>query len=45
MLAEVDTVAAADVERAIDEAKASPEPDGSSLETQLYADGGSSWRN
>jgi pyruvate dehydrogenase E1 component alpha subunit len=44
-LAEVDTVAAAEVERAIDEAKASPEPDGSSLETQLYADGGSSWRN
>jgi acetoin:2,6-dichlorophenolindophenol oxidoreductase subunit alpha len=44
-LAEVDTVSAGEVERAIDEAKASPEPDGSSLETQLYADGGSSWRN
>jgi pyruvate dehydrogenase E1 component alpha subunit len=44
-LAEVDTVVAAEVERAIDEAKAAPEPDGSALETQLYADGGSSWRN
>ncbi len=44
-LAEVDSVAAAEVERAIDEAKASPEPDGSALQTQLYADGGSSWRN
>jgi pyruvate dehydrogenase E1 component alpha subunit len=44
-LAEVDSVIAAEVERAIDEAKASPEPDGSSLQTQLYADGGSSWRN
>jgi len=44
-LAEVDTVVAAEVERAIDESKAAPEPDGTSLETQVWSDGGSSWRN
>jgi TPP-dependent pyruvate/acetoin dehydrogenase alpha subunit len=44
-LAEVDTVVAAEVERAIDEAKAAPEPDASVLHTQVYADGGSTWRN
>jgi len=33
------------VDRATEEARAAPFPDGSSLETELWADGGSSWRN
>ena len=33
------------VDRATEEAKSGPFPDGSTLETDLWADGGSSWRN
>jgi len=44
-LAAVDRRAEDEVDRATQEAKAAPEPDASSLETQLWADGGSSWRN
>ena len=33
------------VDEATEEAKAGPEPDGASLLTEVWADGGSSWRN
>ena len=33
------------VDRATEEARDAPGPDGSTLETQLWADGGSAWRN
>jgi pyruvate dehydrogenase E1 component alpha subunit len=33
------------VDRATEEARNAPVPDGSSLDTQLWADGGSAWRN
>jgi pyruvate dehydrogenase E1 component alpha subunit len=33
------------VDRATDEAKAGPQPDPASLETELWSDGGSAWRN
>jgi pyruvate dehydrogenase E1 component alpha subunit len=33
------------VDRATEEARGAPFPDGSTLETDLWADGGSSWRN
>jgi acetoin:2,6-dichlorophenolindophenol oxidoreductase subunit alpha len=33
------------VDRATDEAKAGPVPDGSTLETDVWSDGGSAWRN
>jgi TPP-dependent pyruvate/acetoin dehydrogenase alpha subunit len=35
----------AEVERATDEARAAPLPDPADLETQVWADGGSAWRN
>lgn len=46
--AEVDRIdgeALAAVDRATEEARAAPFPDASSLATELWADGGSSWRN
>jgi pyruvate dehydrogenase E1 component alpha subunit len=44
-LIEIDGGAEELVERATAEAIAAPAPDGSSLETQLWADGSSSWRS
>jgi acetoin:2,6-dichlorophenolindophenol oxidoreductase subunit alpha len=44
-LEEIERAALAAVDAATDEARAAPVPDGSSLETNLWADGGSSWRN
>jgi len=41
----IDREALEAVDRATEEARAAPFPDGSSLETELWADGGSSWRN
>jgi pyruvate dehydrogenase E1 component alpha subunit len=41
----IDRAAEALVDRATEEAQAAPFPDGSTLETQLWADGGSAWRN
>ncbi|MGH8937467.1 MAG: thiamine pyrophosphate-dependent dehydrogenase E1 component subunit alpha [Acidimicrobiia bacterium] len=37
--------ARAEVERATEEARAAPLPDSADLETQVWADGGSAWRN
>ncbi len=45
VLDEIDRAALAAVDRATEEAKAAPFPDGSTLSTDLWADGGSSWRN
>ena len=45
MLDEIDAGALAAVDRATEEAKAGPFPDAASLPTDLWADGGSSWRN
>ena len=44
-VADVDRGAEAEIERATEDAKASPVPDASTLETELWADGGSAWRN
>jgi pyruvate dehydrogenase E1 component alpha subunit len=44
-LDEIERGALANVDRATEEAKAGPFPDGSTLETELWAGGGSSWRN
>jgi pyruvate dehydrogenase E1 component alpha subunit len=33
------------VDRATDEAKAGPQPDPGTLETELWSNGGSAWRN
>jgi pyruvate dehydrogenase E1 component alpha subunit len=41
----IDAEAEAAVERAVEAARAAPVPDGSTLLTELWADGGSSWRN
>ena len=41
----IDAEALAEVNDASDFAKASAEPAASTLETQVWADGGSSWRN
>ena len=45
VLDEIETEALAAVDRATEEAKAGPQPDPASLETQLWSDGGSAWRN
>ena len=45
VLDEIEAEALATVDRATEEAKAGPEPDPASLETQLWSDGGSAWRN
>jgi pyruvate dehydrogenase E1 component alpha subunit len=44
-LDEIERSAAELVDRATDEAKDAPVPDATTLETQLWADGGSAWRN
>jgi len=44
-VAAVDREAEAEVDRATEEAKAAPVPDVATVETQVWADGGSSWRN
>ncbi len=44
-LDEIEAEALASVDRATEEAKAGPFPDPSALPTDLWADGGSSWRN
>jgi pyruvate dehydrogenase E1 component alpha subunit len=44
-LAEIDRESERLVDAATEEAKAAPAPDPSSLETELWADGGSSWRS
>jgi len=41
----IEAEALAAVDRATEEAKAGPPPDPASLETQLWSDGGSAWRN
>jgi acetoin:2,6-dichlorophenolindophenol oxidoreductase subunit alpha len=41
----IERESASAVDRATEEAKAGPKPDPSTLETELWADGGSSWRN
>jgi TPP-dependent pyruvate/acetoin dehydrogenase alpha subunit len=41
----IDAEVLAAVDRATEEAKAAPVPDASSLDTQLWADGGSAWRS
>ncbi len=45
VLDEIDAEVIAAVERATEEAKAGPLPDVASLDTQLWADGGSAWRS
>ena len=45
VLDEIEAEALAAVDRATEEAKAGPFPDGSSLATDLWADGGSAWRS
>jgi pyruvate dehydrogenase E1 component alpha subunit len=44
-LSEIERGALAAVDLATEEARAAPFPDGSSLQTNLWADGSSSWRN
>jgi pyruvate dehydrogenase E1 component alpha subunit len=44
-LDEIEAEALATVDRATEEAKAGPPPDPASLETELWSDGGSAWRN
>lgn len=44
-LATIDADALAKVNKATEEAKAAPEPDGSTLLTDVWSDGGSAWRN
>jgi pyruvate dehydrogenase E1 component alpha subunit len=41
----IEEAALASVDRATEEAKAGPFPDGAELTTELWADGGSAWRN
>ncbi len=41
----IETAALEAVDRATEEAKAGPQPDAASLETELWSDGGSAWRN
>src|SRR5207342_2223651 len=41
----IDAEVLAAVDRATEEAKAAPLPDAASLDTQLWADGGSAWRS
>jgi acetoin:2,6-dichlorophenolindophenol oxidoreductase subunit alpha len=41
----IDRAARALVDRATEEARAAPAPDPTSLETEVWADGGSAWRN
>jgi TPP-dependent pyruvate/acetoin dehydrogenase alpha subunit len=41
----IDAEVLAAVDRATEEAKAGPMPDAASLDTQLWADGGSAWRS
>jgi pyruvate dehydrogenase E1 component alpha subunit len=45
VLDEIEAEALAAVDRATEEAKAGPPPDPASLETELWSDGGSAWRN
>ena len=45
VLDEIEAQALAAVDRATEEAKAGPPPDPASLETELWSDGGSAWRN
>jgi acetoin:2,6-dichlorophenolindophenol oxidoreductase subunit alpha len=45
VLEEIDAEAIARVDRATDEAKSAPPPPPSILETNVWADGGSAWRN
>jgi pyruvate dehydrogenase E1 component alpha subunit len=45
VLDEIEAEALAAVDRATEEAKAGPTPDPASLETELWSDGGSAWRN
>jgi len=45
VLAEIDRAGKEAVDRATEEARQAPVPDGSTLNTQLWADGGSAWRN
>jgi len=45
VLDEIEAEALATVDRATEEAKAGPQPDPASLETELWSDGGSAWRN
>jgi TPP-dependent pyruvate/acetoin dehydrogenase alpha subunit len=44
-LEKIDRAAEAAVDRATEEARRAPPPDPSSLETEVWADGGSAWRN
>jgi pyruvate dehydrogenase E1 component alpha subunit len=44
-LDEIDRSVRAAVDDATEKAKAAPVPDPSSLETEVFADGGSAWRN
>jgi acetoin:2,6-dichlorophenolindophenol oxidoreductase subunit alpha len=45
VLDEIEAGALAAIDRATEEAKAGPQPDPASLETELWSDGGSAWRN
>jgi pyruvate dehydrogenase E1 component alpha subunit len=45
MLSKIDAEVAAEVDRATEEAKAAPPPPASIIETNVWADGGSAWRN
>ena len=45
VLDEVDRAAERDVEAAVEEARAAPPPDPAVLATELWAEGGSAWRN
>jgi pyruvate dehydrogenase E1 component alpha subunit len=40
-----ETLLLAEVEAAIDEARAMPQPDESRMDTNVWADGGAAWRN
>jgi pyruvate dehydrogenase E1 component alpha subunit len=42
---DIDRAVQAAVDAATEEAKAAPFPDPASLDTELWADGGSAWRN
>jgi acetoin:2,6-dichlorophenolindophenol oxidoreductase subunit alpha len=44
-LDEIERAALAAVDRATEDARAAPAPEPAALETELYADGGSAWRN
>jgi pyruvate dehydrogenase E1 component alpha subunit len=45
VLAEIERVAMAQVDAATEEAKASPAPELASAFTDVWADGGATWRN